>query len=316
MSRLRALARRQVGLACAWYLIDDWRAGRRLRAGDIATDSGRRHSGGDLAASIDYIARVHRDYLDYAGLDGFSGVVAEIGPGDNFGVALLALGDGAREVHAIDRYRSRRDAERQKAIYGELSRRFGLARFFDGPPSEESLRGVVYHAGEPAESYFRNAGLKFDFIISRAVLEHLYDPLGALDDMAAALSPGGVLIHRIDLRDHGMFDGHPLSFLTVPEPIYRRMVRASGRPNRVLLPDYRAWLARSGLEGSLRITRLAGVEREVGPAAWDELDPALRTQAAACVEAIRPRLDRRFSECATEDLAASGCVLVARKEGV
>lgn len=312
---VRMLVRRSVPLTCAWYLLDDWRAARRLRAGDIRTDSGRRHAGADLAASLSYIERVHADYLRYGGLERFSGRVAEIGPGDNFGVALLALGDGADEVHAIDRYRSRRDPERQRAIYAALAERRGLARLFDGAPAEETLRGVRYHAGEPAEVFFRRAGLAFDAIVSRAVLEHLYDPLGALDDMAAALRPGGRLIHRIDLRDHGMFAGmHPLTFLTVPEAFYRRMVEASGRPNRVLVPGYRDWLRRSGLVGSVRISRLAGVAEEFEPAPWDEFDPVLRRRAEAAVAEIRPRLDRRFRTLPTEDLAAAGCVVVARKE--
>lgn len=312
---LREFVRRRVSLTCAWYLMDDWRMARRLRAGDIRTDSGARHKTASVVDSVAYVERVHRDYLRYGGVDRFSGVVAEIGPGDNFGVALLMRGDGASQVHAIDRFWSKRDAARQQAIYAALSERRGLSHLFDGPPSEESLQGVAYHAGEPAETFFRRAGLRFDFVVSRAVLEHLYDPLGALADMAAALEPGGRLIHRIDLRDHGMFTGHhPLTFLTVPEAVYRRMVAASGRPNRVLLPAYRRWLAESGLAGSVRITRLVGVDDEIEPAAWDELPPDLRERSCRAVEEIRPRLDRRFRDLPAGDLAAAGCVLVAARE--
>lgn len=311
---LKAIAKRSVPLVCAYYLLDDWRAARRLRAGDIRTDSGRRHRDARIEESLAYVEKTHRDYLRYAGMDRFSGVVAEIGPGDNFGVALLMRADGAREVHAVDRFWSRRDPERQRAIYAALAAKRPEADLFDGPPAEETMRGVVYRAGEPAERFFRTCGLSFDAIVSRAVLEHLFDPLGALDDMAAALNPGGQLIHRIDLRDHGMFAGlHPLTFLTVPDAVYRRMVTASGRPNRVLLPAYRAWLARSGLAGSLRISRLAGVEQEIEPAEWDDIPAALREQAVATVEAIRPRLAARFRDLPARDLAASGCVLTARK---
>lgn len=69
-------------------------------------------------------------------------------------------------------------------------------------------------------------------------MEHLFDPVAALDGMLEALRPGGTLVHRIDLRVHGMFRGqHPLTFLTLPDAIYTRMTRNSGRPNRVLFPD-------------------------------------------------------------------------------
>jgi len=307
-------ARRSVALTCAWYLLDDWRARRRLAAGDLATRSGARHAALDVAASLAYIERLHGDYLAYGGRERFTGTVAEIGPGDNFGVALMLLGGGADAVYAIDRYRPQRDTAAQARIYEALTERHDLAGCFDGTPSEQTIRGLTYHPGRAAESFFRETETTFDAILSRAVLEHLYDPLAALDDMAARLNPGGVMVHRIDLRDHGMFaGGHPLTFLTVPDGIYGAMTRGSGRPNRVLLPAWRDWLASSGLTGSLRVTRLAGVAEEVGPAAWDDLDPALRDQALATVAQIRPRLAASPRAIDDNDLAVSGCLLVVEK---
>ncbi len=311
---LRALVKRSVLVTCAYYVLDDWRARRRLRAGKLAARSGTRHEGLDLDQSLAYVEGVYGDYLAYAGVDRFAGTIAEIGPGDNFGVALLLLADGASEVHAIDRYRPQRDAARQRAIYRALAERHGLFGLFDGEPAEESITGLRYHAGAPAESFFRESGLCFDAVLSRAVLEHLFDPLGALDDMVRALNPGGVLVQRIDLRDHGMFKSHhPLTFLTIAEGIYRRMTRGAGRPNRILVPEYRGWLERSGAEGAVRITRLAGIADEVGPAPWGELDPALRAEALRTVAAIRPRLAARFRPLADEDLAVAGFVLTARR---
>ena len=267
-----------------------------------------------MEASVAYVERVYRDYLTYGETPRLFGTVAEIGPGDNFGVAVLALADGAQAVHAIDRYYSKRDPEAQARIYEEICRRRDAAHLFSGPPGEATLRGLVYRAGDPAETYFRNCGEAYDFIISRAVMEHLYDPLEALDHMAGALRPGGRLIHRIDLRDHEMFAGHhPLTFLTIPSVAYERMVAASGRPNRVMLPGYRAWLERCGLPGSLKVTRLIGVASEFGPSPWDELPEDARVSALAAVARIRPRLREPFRSMASEDLAVSGCVLVARK---
>jgi len=310
---LRDLAKRSVSLTCAYYLFDDWISGRRLAAGKFDTKSGARHAHLDLPASLAYIEKVYADYLSYAGLDRFTGVVAEIGPGDNFGVALLALSNGAREVHAIDRYHPRRDSDRQAAIYRALVERHRLADRFDGPPSEQSLRGLHYHPGHPAEDFFLRTALKFDTILSRAVLEHLYDPAVALSDMVRALRSGGTMVHRIDFRDHGMFCGHhPLTFLTIPEAIYRRMTRGSGRPNRAMYPLYLHWLASSGTSGSLRITRLVGVEEEVGPAVWDDLDSDLRRRACEHVAAIRSSLTLPFRDWPDQDLAISGCVLVVQ----
>src|SRR5688572_3742744 len=106
---LRELAKQSVALTCAYYLFDDWRAKRRWSRGDYDTKSGTRHAQLSLEDSLAYIENIHAGYLAYAARDRFTGRVAEIGPGDNFGVALLLLGNGADEVHAIDRYRPRRD---------------------------------------------------------------------------------------------------------------------------------------------------------------------------------------------------------------
>jgi SAM-dependent methyltransferase len=311
---VKRAVRQSLLLTCAWYVFDDWRARRRLARGDLATRSGARHHNLPLEQSIAYVERVHNDYLAYAGRDRFTGVVGEIGPGDNFGLALLLLGSGAETVHAIDRYASERDAQQQAAIYRALAERRDLQNCFDGRPGEDTMRGLVRHAGTPAEHFFRDRAGQFDAVVSRAVLEHLYDPIAALDDMAAAMRPGGILVHRIDLRDHGMFAGrHPLTFLTLPDRLHRAMTRGAGRPNRVLMPAWRDWLAGSGLRGSVRITRLAGVDGEIEPAAWNDIDADKRETALAAVQTIRPKLARSLTGFDDRDLAVSGCVLVAEK---
>ncbi len=228
----------------------------------------------------------------------------------------MLLANGAARVHAIDRYYARRNPKQQRAIYRALSDRDDLDHLFDGEPSEEAIRGLACHVGQPAETFFGNSGIVFDAILSRAVVEHLYDPLAALDGMLAALRPGGLLVHRIDLRDHGMFPGrHLLTFLTLSEAIYGAMTRISGRPNRVLLPEYRDWLARSGAEVRLHVSRLVGIKKDFAPAPWAHPDPDLRARAEAWVEEIRPRLASRFATMAAPDLAVAGCVLVAGKPG-
>jgi SAM-dependent methyltransferase len=309
---LRERFKRSAQLVCAYYLADDWRSGRRLSSGKIDTDSGRRHASASLSEGLDYVERVFGDYLRYGNVKRFRGNVCEIGPGDSFAVALRILGSGADHVVAVDRFYSRRDPAFQSQLYQALAKRHDLSRLFDGTPSEATLRGVEYHAGEPAEHYFAKTAEQFDFILSRAVLEHLFDPISALDGMVKCLSAGGRIIHRIDLRDHGMFEmQNPLTFLTIPETIYRRMVTNSGRPNRVLLPAYRDWLERSPVKGSIKITRLAGVAEEIEPAVWDDIAPETRATAMITVAQIRPRLTEQFRHWTDQDLAISGIVLEA-----
>ena len=291
---LRRRVKRSVILTCLYYLADDWCARSRLVRGKLATRSGTRHATLSLDESLDYIEWVYRDYLAYGGIEGFSGCVAEVGPGDNFGVALRMLGAGAEHVHTIDRYRSVRDNVRETLVYRALAERHGFGRLLtDAGDGSIGIRGLTAHAGALAETFFRSSGHRFDYIVSRAVLEHLYDPLAALDDMAASLTPGGTLIHRIDFRDHGMFAGHhPLTFLTIPDALYRAMTRGSGWPNRLLLPAWRDWLDRSPLTGSLKITRLVGVDGDMDPAEWDDIDPAARSDRSRQCE----RSDRAWPQ--------------------
>jgi hypothetical protein len=81
------------------------------------------------------------------------------------------------------------------------------------------------------------------------------------------------------------------------------------------MPAWRDWLARSGLDGSLRVTRLAGVEGEIAPTAWDDIDASLRETALGAVRAIRPHLAAGPATLDDRDLAVAGCVLVAEKPG-
>ena len=48
----RRAVRRSTALTCAWYLVDDWRAGQRIARGDFATRSGARHKALALAESL------------------------------------------------------------------------------------------------------------------------------------------------------------------------------------------------------------------------------------------------------------------------
>ena len=143
----------------------------------------------------------------------------------------------------------------------------------------------------------------------------VYDPVAATRDMAAALAPGGVMVHKIDLRDHGMFTPRfqELKFLEVPDWLYPRMTRASGRPNRVLTHEYRAVLDASGLDYELLVTRLAGVGDVTPHMPWERIPAEDTRRSLDFVRSARSNVARSFRDVSERDLAISGLMLVARR---
>lgn len=304
------------------YVFDDAMWALRSRLGPLQSDSGSTHLVRTAEESVAYIEEVFADYKRYGGVDRFAGTVAEVGPGDTAGVAVLMRVDGCERVDLVDRFRSRRSREQQHEIYRALAGRHDLTAL-DAPPSwdDEAFAGVHWRVGSSAEEFFAACAARgeaeYDTIVSRAVFEHLYDPLSALRSMAASLKPGGRMIHKIDFRDHGMFTPvHPeLTFLRFPGAMHRRMTRHSGRPNRVLFASYRRAaeeLRRSyGLVTTLLVTSLAGVGEVVPHRPFAELAEAEAAAAVRFVDAHRHRFAREFDSVASADLAVTGVFLVA-----
>ncbi len=210
----------------AALIADDSIQGMRLLAGKIGTDSGATHATFSEAESLSYIEEVFTDYKKYGGLEKFFGRASEIGPGDNAGVALLMRRDGCSQVDLVDRYFSHRNPEQQGKIYEAIAQKYELdslrtKNYWD----EQALVGITWKIGQAAEVYFRKCartqGQVYDFIVSRAVLEHLYDPLDALHEMITCLKPGGRMFHKIDFRDHGMFTPTCHELTSVDRKVWR-----------------------------------------------------------------------------------------------
>lgn len=320
---LREFVAHSPWLRAAWLVMTDVRQGYRMRAGNIETDSGATHAEFSLNQSLDYIEGVFADYKRYGGLDRFHGSVAEIGPGDNAGVALLMRRDGCQRVDLVDRYFSRRDPEKQRLIYEALSTRHQLdALKSEAFWSDQALIGVSAKVGHAAELFFetlaRSGEGAYDFIVSRAVMEHLYDPLGTLESMTLCLEPGGQMIHLVDLRDHGLFSPalHELTFLRFPRSFYRLMTHHSGRPNRILLHDYRKTLDRLRekypITYRVYITHLVGVGELKPHLDSADILPATWRKAEEAVDKCRSQISREFREVSSRDLAVAGLFIVVQ----
>lgn len=267
------------------------------------TTSSGHHS--DMAETSKYVDRIFSEYKFYSGVEHFHGRAAEIGPGDLSGVGLRLLGDGCLHVDLVDRFKSKSDPAIQNQINSAI-----LAQHPQANAAE-----LARHYGESAaaETFFR-ANKGYDFIFSCAVLEHVYDPVGALQAMHGALNPGGTMVHIVDCRDHGQFSDklHDLSFLRLPKLLYRPL-GASGGPNRVRCSAYMNAVKAMGMSHKLYVTALAGIP-ELLPLGTmrDDIFPELLTRSRQHVAEIRKKLATPFRSMSDEDLMIAGFALVAR----
>jgi SAM-dependent methyltransferase len=247
----------------------------------LTGETGRGDEAGDDAAVADYFLRCFDDYFDALGIerdargDFLAGkAVLEYGPGDVLGVALLLYAHGAARVQCVDRFPLSRVTPRNLSIYRLLLERLAPAA------RARADRAFAVH-GDPASGFDPAAiaykvtpdGLAgqpraYDLVISRAVLEHVNDLPRTVADIAASLAPGGISVHEVDLRSHGLDRYRVYDFLTWPDALYRVMYGRKGFPNRWRVDKYRELFSRSGL----RVRAL----RPTGTLSQDEIAPIVR----------------------------------------
>ncbi len=307
-----------------WLRYSTLAAYRTVCAGASAltglTRSGARHADGNIDASVEYITSVFNMYKRAAAVERFYGKVAEIGPGDSCGIGLMFLADGCSQVDLVDRFFSLRDKQHQQSVNRALVDRLPQLSSLlqNGDCSESSFSRLSRHYGESAaaETFFQ-ANRDYDFTVSCAVLEHVYDPLGALASAASALRPGGLMLHQIDCRDHGQFSEsfHELKFLELPDRLYSPL-KWRGGPNRVRLSAYLDVLGKMGLDFTVYVNSMAGIKEEIphGTQLRDVPEHVLQV-SRQYVAHVRGRLTGRFRSTSDEDLMVTRFLLVARKPG-
>jgi len=324
---LKKLARQSKTLIIVHRIFDNWRRRRAFKAGNTVTAYGSTHESWSLEQSISYIDRVFREYLEFAGLgpEALRGKrVLEVGPGDNFGVALKFLASGAAKVVALDKFYSERNVEQQTRIYQELKKQLTAeqTRMFDecitlGENIElngERLNYIYGFGIEEADEILEPES--FDFIVSRAVMHNVYNIERGFEAMDGLLASGGYMLHKIDLSDENMFSSrgmHPLTFLTIPERIYFWMASDSGKPNRKLIGDYRDQLVKRGYDTKILISTVLGAGALVPHKEQIEHGVDYGNQTLSLINEIRPQLAAPFRDRSDVELATSGIFLIARK---
>ena len=324
---LKKIAGQSKTLIIAHRIFDNWRRRRAFKAGNTVTAYGSTHESWSLEKSVNYINLVFREYIEYAGVgpEALRGArILEVGPGDNFGVALKFLAAGASKVVCLDKFYSERNIEQQTRIYQELRKQLSPdeARVFDEcikldgeiELNEERLQYIYGHGVEEADQILEPGS--FDFIVSRAVIHNVYDIDRGFQAMDRLLAPGGYTLHKIDLSDENMFSSrgmHPLTFLTIPERIYYLMASDSGKPNRKLIGDYREQMHKRGYDAKILVTTVLGAGPLVPHKENIEQGVDYSEKTLSLINEIRPKLAAPFRDRSDAELAASGIFLVGKK---
>ena len=326
---IQRLERKTKMVRILYFMENDFIMRMKYQKGDISTTSGTFTSKYTLDETLDYIKSLSLNYLDYAEIekeDIKGKTILEIGPGDNLGVAIMLLLYGAKKVVCIDKFYPARNKKRQIQIYKALredldSREVNIFNEIvklDNDEisfNEEKLQYVCGLGIEDTIDKFEEKS--FDFIISWAVMEHLFDPDAAFHAMDKLLADNGCMIHGIDFRDHGIFSSigmNPLTYLTISDPIWKCMTYHSGKPNRKFIDYYRKKMKELEYDSRILLRRIVGCDSLIIPPkekvefGIDYHDPTLQI-----INEIKPKLRKRYSKMNTHDLIISTIILVGRK---
>lgn len=196
-------------------------------------------------------------YKTYIQREKFQGAkILEIGTGAYFLTALNFIGEGAQSVTTIDKFTCLRSKKEQKAVYEsylsklplEKQERIKKALFFKDESfllNKERIRYSQIALEDFTSTY------KYDYIVSYAVFEHLWDAKKSIQAMKRVLKPEGKIIAFVGNNDHGMFSLYHdwYQFYTIPKWLYSLMASKNGGcPNRLTPLQFKNSLKRKGLK--------------------------------------------------------------------
>jgi len=157
--------------------------------------------------------------------------ILELGPGINFGTALILLCWGAKKVAVSDRFLAQYNDNYHSQVYQEIVNLLTV----DYPnintsPITDCIKNIshktqglytIQSSLEKLSSIFPN---EFDITLSNAVFEHLYNPMSAFESLYDCMTDGAIGHHQVDFRDHRNFD-KPLEFLLLDELSFHALMQ-------------------------------------------------------------------------------------------
>lgn len=165
--------------------------------------------------------QLYQNQLRAAGIAMDGAQVLELGPGKNFGAAILLAASGA-QVTVADPFLSPWLTKYHSLFAQALAERWPdphgvLARLASG----EDFTTVLTVLDHPAENLSTIADSSLDAIFSMSVLEHLEDFDAALAEIARVTRKGALNYHAIHVEDHQGYGRYLEHLLMTPQDFAR-----------------------------------------------------------------------------------------------
>ena len=171
-----------------------------------------------ISAAVDLALFIHdhqRTAFGQIGIDPRGLSILELGPGTDFGPALMLASMGAR-VTLADRYLAAWEPDFHPAYYRQLAEAWGQ-------PADQIIAAADGYENtsltllsEGAENLAAIPDDSVDFVFSHTVLEHIQDMTTVAAEMWRVMKPGGCAVHVIDWADHRNMS-RPLTHLLMPD---------------------------------------------------------------------------------------------------
>ncbi len=169
-------------------------------------------------------------------------VCLELGPGNSYINAYNFLLNGAKKVILVDKYSRYIESKKQKDFLREeknfIKKKYGIKSI--------GKQDIKFLEGDLKEL---DLGEKVDLVYSISVFEHIKDVEGIIKKLATIVKKGGVMYHRIDMRDHYNFS-NPFLFLKYSKSTWERSLTKEGvsYTNRMRYPEFKDLFEKYGFK--------------------------------------------------------------------
>lgn len=206
-------------------MCDDYLAIMRSTPQNFVPVNFSKRTAAEIEYAADYAVRtgeVALRVLDKANMPR-TGTVLELGPGIDFGGALILAKDAERLIVA-DRFLAPWDDNFHPAVYRAIQQKLSYpVERLDRIIAQRGYGGILTTLQEEAAGLASLPDRSVDLIYSNAVLEHVYPLQAAATEMFRVTRPGGYGSHQVDFRYHRNFD-MPLEHLLLSRAEFEALV--------------------------------------------------------------------------------------------